>query len=298
MICDNHLVVMLAALLRSIDSNCRYEKNVNIYIVSDGINRKNKIKLNTIVRNDRIKIIWKNIEEVIPSDFKVPADHSNFPVNTYVRLFLFYFLPPSVKKAIYMDVDTIVLEDIAALWQIDLKNYPLAAVCDKIKLVSEPDHGIRNYESLGLSPDTKYFNSGIMVVNLEAWKDGLYTRQVFKVIEDNRAFIKYPDQYGLNVVFANNWLELDKRWNHFASQKIEDAAYVIHFISIKPLYVGYNFDEECKKIFYSYLSMTPWRSYKPKNDYHWKLQQFRFKLSKQTKREIFAKVLRRMRLIS
>lgn len=297
MVSDNNLAIMLAALLRSIEDNHHGNQRIQIYIVNDRISRRNIRRINSVIGNDKISIIWKNITDVIPKDCQVPLDNSTFPLNTYVRLFLFHFLPYDVKKAIYMDVDMIVLNDISNLWQIDLQDYPLAAVMDKIEVVSEPDHGIRNFRSLGLAANTKYFNSGLMVLNLEQWRDGRYAQEVINIIEENKRFAKYPDQYGLNVVFANNWLGLDKRWNHFANRKIDNTPHVIHFISVKPLYYGYSFDEECKDIFYHYLKATPWRKYKPKKDFYWKIQQFRYRLSKRINGEIFTRLLRRVKLI-
>lgn len=296
MICDNNLVVMLAALLRSISNNHRSDQHIDIYIVNDRISSRNFRLLKSIVDDDKISIIWKNIVDVIPNDCQVPLDNSNFPLNTYVRLFLYHFLPLDVKKAIYMDVDMIVLSDISNLWQVNLQNYPLAAVMDQIEIVSEPDHGIRNYQLFDLDPNTKYFNSGLMVFNLDCWRDGRYTQRVMQIIEENKSFAKYPDQYGLNIAFANNWLELDSKWNHFANRKIDNYPYLIHFISVKPIYEGYSFDVECKNIFYNYLCATPWRKYKPKKDYHWKIHQFRYKLTKQTNGEILARILKRMKL--
>lgn len=297
MVSDNNLVIMLAALLRSIVNNHHSDEDVNIYIINDGISRRNVKRLEAIVSNDKLSLIFKKISDVIPNSYHVPFDNSIFPLNTYVRLFLFHFLPSDVEKAIYMDVDMVVLSDISKLWQTDLQNYPLAAVMDQIEVVSEPDHGIRNYQSFGLNPQTKYFNSGLLVFNLNHWRDGRYTKKIIQIIEENKTFAKYPDQYGLNVALANNWLELDEKWNHFANRKIKDCPFLIHFISVKPIYAGYTFDSECRNIFYGYLHATPWEGHKPKNDFHWKIHQFRYKISKLRNKDIFLKVMRRIGIL-
>lgn len=288
---------MLAALLRSVMYNHVSGENIDIYIINDRISRRNFNRLNSIVDDMRITIIWKDIREAIPNNCRVPLDHSYFPLNTYVRLFLCHFLPSYVDKAIYMDVDMVVLSDISKLWQTDLQNYPLAAVADQINVVSDPDHGIQNYRSLGISAETKYFNSGLLVFNLDYWRRGRYAKKIIQIIEENKEFAKYPDQYGLNVAFTNNWLELDSKWNHFANRKIVELPYLIHFISTKPLYKGYSFDNECKGIFYGYLCSTPWRRYKPQRDFYWKFHQFKYKLAKRSKKELVLNVLRRMKLI-
>jgi lipopolysaccharide biosynthesis glycosyltransferase len=33
-------------------------------------------------------------------------------------------------------------------------------------------------------------------------------------------YANYPEQYGLNVMLVNQWLVLDKKWNHLAISSI------------------------------------------------------------------------------
>lgn len=279
MVCDNHLVIMLSALLKSIENSHTSDELIVVYIVNDGISKRNVKKIDRTLQTGKIILVWKTMKDAIPSDFKFPLENSIFPLNAYVRLFLHHFLPKDLNKAIYLDVDTIVLNDISILWEIDIKEHVLAAVIDEIRVVSSPSHGIRNYKELGMHPETKYFNSGLLVIDLQRWNDMNLTERVFDVIHKNSDFVTYPDQYGLNVVFANNWFELDPRWNLFAYNS-DKNPFLIHFISIKPLFKGYYFNPAYQDKFYSILKLTPWNDYKPKDDYIWKLKRIRNKISK------------------
>lgn len=265
-VCDNHLVVMLAALLKSIEMNHVGSELITIYIVHDKISKKNMAKVQKTVSSTKIALEWRSLESVVPIGVKLPLDRTSFPVCAYARLCVPYFLSSDIKKVIYLDVDMLVLNDIKVLWSVDIGDHTLAAVVDRAEVVSSPWGGIKNYEALGLDPDTKYFNSGLMVINLEKWRANKFTESVINVINANLRHVTFADQYGLNIVFAKQWFILDKRWNSYAQTEVSDP-FIIHFTGIKPIYKGYNFSLDYQDKFNKYLALTPWANFKPKSRY-------------------------------
>lgn len=270
-VCDNHLVVMLAALLNSLQLNCKEDQQVSVYIVNDNISNSNIKKINNILACKNVILNWKNLSEVIPADVNLPLDRTSFPVCAYARLCAPFFLPTDVTKAIYLDVDMLILKDIRNLWDIDIGDNVIGAVLDRSKVVSCSWGGIKNYKELGLNPEAKYFNSGLMVINLQRWRAENITHRVIKAINDNLRHVTFADQYGLNVVFAEKWFELDTRWNSFA-QGTEVNPYIIHFTGMKPIFRGYNFNKEYADLFYHYLNKTPWSNFTPQAGYNRKLK--------------------------
>jgi len=266
LVCDNHLVVMLGVLLKSIERNHIGKEFINIYIVNDGINKINIDKVNRSISSHKIRLIWKTLKQAIPMGVSLPLDRTSFPVCAYARICAPYFLPKHIKKAIYLDVDMLVLEDINQLWNINIGNYTIAAVLDRSEKVSSPWGGIKNYMELGMNPDSKYFNSGLLIINLEKWRSENATELVIKAVNDNSGYVTFADQYGLNIVFINNWFELNSKWNSYSQNDIEDP-YLIHFTGMKPIFKGYNYNEKYKDIFYNYIKLTPWSDFKPQSDY-------------------------------
>ncbi len=262
---DDHFAPMLAALLKSIDVNHLCEQKVDIHIVSDRISRANINKLQRIPLNNTISLHWTTLQKITPPELRLPKDNTSFPVNAYARLYIPHFLPKNVSRAIYLDVDTIVLKDISELWNMDLAGYPIGAVADRSAIVSSPWGGIKNYKELGLDADTPYFNSGLMLIDIEKWRAMDATNAVIQCSIQNKKHITFADQYGLNVVFANNWRHLPKEWNTYAQSPLEDPA-LIHFTGMKPIFKGYAFSEPYKQLFFHYLSQTPWNGFKPKSN--------------------------------
>ncbi|MBC7650790.1 MAG: glycosyltransferase family 8 protein, partial [Deinococcales bacterium] len=123
--------------------------------------------------------------------------------------------------------------------------------------------GVLNYKELGLPGSTRYFNTGLLVMNTRKWREQNVTEKIITCIDTHKKFANYPDQYGLNVVLANKWLELDPLWNHFSTINTTKTPFLIHFVERKPIYKAYNFSEDFKKIFYSYLNQTAWKNFQP-----------------------------------
>lgn len=262
-ICDNHFAVLLGALIKSIEINHTSEDTIDLYIVNENISKKNIQKIENTIEGKKINIIWKKLAEVVPTYLKLPVDNTTFPANTYARICIPYFIDQNATKAIYLDVDMIVLTDIINLWKTDLGEMAIAAVADRSEIVSSEWGGISNYKELNLPAESKYFNSGLFVLDPQKWREMKIPEMAFKCAEDNRAYISFADQYSLNVIFNQKWKELDKSWNAYAQNNDENPK-VIHFTGMKPIYTGYESNIKYKELFFYYLNQTPWNGYKPK----------------------------------
>lgn len=261
-VCDNHYAILLAALIKSIESNHHTSEKVEFFIVEDDISAKNKLSIDQSVNADKIIIHWLVMADCLPKNAKLPVDKSSLPLNIYIRLFIPYFIPKNVKKVIFLDVDMIMLEDISKLWHTPLGDNIVAAVQDQFIQVVSRWGGVSNYEALGIPADNKYFNAGLMVIDIDKWNDADITNKVISCLSEHKDHALFQDQYGLNAVLALKWYSLDPLWNRFAYSE-EERPFLIHFTGRKPIYKSYEFSEKYKEIFYTYLRMTGWKNFKP-----------------------------------
>lgn len=278
-VCDNHFAVLLAALLKSTDINHVSGELIDFYIVADRLTIKNRLNLEKCVNPNKIKLIWIEMQDIISDKSKLPLDGSSFPLIVYIRLFFQLFIPSDTSKLIYLDVDMIVRKDLSILWNIDLQGRTLGAVMDKAELVSSPWGGIQNYREFGISPDAKYFNSGLLVIDYQKWVEANTTQKIIECIDQNKKYAFFPDQYGLNVIFAEKWFELDPAWNSFSPIDRPDP-FIIHFIAVKPIFKSYKYVERYKMEFYEYLKLTPWKNFRPKSNYFRLFKKLKNKVSK------------------
>lgn len=264
---DDHYAIMLATLIKSIEKNHVSNESVVIYIVDDKISRVSKNRIETSIDNSanrKISLHWIKMFQAVPKGMSFPFVHNSYPLNTYIRLFIPYFLPAGINKVLFMDVDMIVLEDISKLWHIDIGDHIIGAVTDSItKTVGNLDGGgIANYKELGLRSDDNYFNAGLQLINIPKWVEYNTTEKIINCINDNRKYADMGDQYGLNVILSTRYFELPPLWNYMANGD-HSHPYLIHFIHRKPFYKSYFNNPDYQEIFYSYLYQTKWKNARP-----------------------------------
>ncbi|MGK6353276.1 glycosyltransferase family 8 protein [Parapedobacter sp. DT-150] len=260
-VCDDYYAILLAAFLKSVEINHRSEEIIDVFIIDDSISKLNFNRIVNSLNTSKLILHWIRMEEAIPNDINLPFINNAYPLNILVRLFIPHFIPAHIKKIIYFDVDMIMLDDIINLWNIDIKDKIIGAVSDTIGPIEKTiGNGIENYKELGLNPDAKYFNSGLLVIDVERWKANNITENTLKIISTNKKYAALSDQYGLNVALAERWFEIDPSWSCFSVNDDPDPS-LVHYFYRKPIYKSYSFNY--KDEFYSYLNQTEWKGFKP-----------------------------------
>ncbi|WP_191322018.1 glycosyltransferase family 8 protein [Algoriphagus aquimarinus] len=133
-----------------------------------------------------------------------PAPH-HFSIASYYRLLIPELIPST--KAIYLDADIIMVSSMNEFLKIDLENKVLAAVADPI---------YKWKSDLGMKDSASYFNSGVMLINLDLWKEMDITNKAFEFIHNHPDKIRFVDQCALNAVIDGDYLELTPRFNQQA----------------------------------------------------------------------------------
>src|SRR5690606_1313781 len=114
----------------------------------------------------------------------------HFSRANYYRL-LIPELIPLAQKVIYLDADIIMASSISEFQEFDLKDHALAAVADPI---------YQWKKDLGMKDTATYFNSGVMLINLNRWKELDISRKAFEFIQTYPDKIRFVDQCALNAV--------------------------------------------------------------------------------------------------
>lgn len=159
----------------------------------------------------------------------------------YSRLLFSDLLPDSVQRIIYLDCDIVCQQDLAELWSFGEGLEILAAVRDPWL---DPNPELK--ASLGLEPQHVYFNSGVLLINVAAWR-ARNTEDRLRTFVLARRDIKHADQDTLNAVLSANLLELPEKWNMMinhprrdAEDQLREAAGILHYVGgFKPWHFGY-----------------------------------------------------------
>ncbi len=206
---DDNYLPFLAVSIRSLIDNLSPDAKCEIHILHNGLTPKNADRIAQLT-TDRVKIRLANVSSKLAPIAKKLNLRDYYTASIYFRLFI-PSLFPKYRKAIYIDADTVINGDLTELYHMPLGNRLVAAVSDDI-IASHED--FRNYAEDGLGiPYEKYFNSGVLLMNLEQFR--------LREIEDKFVYLlnRYhfdtvcPDQDYLNVLCRDQVLFLDKGWN-------------------------------------------------------------------------------------
>lgn len=133
----------------------------------------------------------------------------------FARLYLDHYLPEGSKRALWLDVDTIVQGDIGPLFSLPMQH-SVAAV-RKLNWTMftylNSTMGLEHAMALPNARNKTLFNAGVLLIDLDRWR----TEQVARKLEDIAGTWKVPhgsaDQLLLNMHFQGNFDILDPSWN-------------------------------------------------------------------------------------
>lgn len=206
---DSNYARHLGAMIISLLENTSSKENIEFLIIDGDISSDDKEHLYQCTNKYGCKISFLKLN---PESYKDLTVKSYVSQVTYFRIFLTEILEISVKKVIYLDCDIIVKGDITKLWEFDVSQYPLAAVED-VGMENTGDFGAVVKRNIGMPRRIKYFNAGVLIINLEKWRTENITKKLRDYLHANKEKLVFADQDGLNAIFMEQWLPLPMAWN-------------------------------------------------------------------------------------
>ncbi len=252
---DDNYVPYLAATLESL-KDCaanKYFYDINILIEQLSDEHKSNI---LALAEDNIKITFCDVTQ------KVRALCSRLHLRDYYTRATYYrfFIPemfPQYKKGLYLDCDIIITRDVADMYNTMMGSNLLSAVNDEV--ISDIEV-FAQYSELVLDiPRNKYFNAGILVMNLSEMRR-MHIEKVFAELLSKKTYSVAQDQDYLNVICRGRVKMLDTLWNKtpmpYSDKNI--LPYIAHYkINFKPWrYDGIVYGE----LFWKYAEKTPYYS--------------------------------------
>jgi lipopolysaccharide biosynthesis glycosyltransferase len=128
----------------------------------------------------------------------------NYPAEIYARFWVQDYFEADVDRVIYLDGDMVIIDSIVPLLDIDLTGKMLAAVAIP---------GSVSPARLGYDPAFGYFNSGVLVLNLQKWRADNAHELLINTAFALKDRLNDPDQDVLNYCFHQQYVQLDYVWN-------------------------------------------------------------------------------------
>ena len=289
---DDGFAMPLAVTVRSALDHLAPDRKLRLYVMDGGIRDATKERLLRSWPAGRYSVEWLKVDNSVLAELPF-SGHINLV--SYYRILIARVLPADIERVIYLDADLIVRTDLARLWDRELAGHwclaapdcsapyldssqvlPNYQICGPLLASAQP---VPNFRELGLNGNAAYFNAGVLLIDLAAWRNADLSRHSLECLERHRQHVTWWDQYALNVVLAGRWGPLDVRWNQGSHvftyptweqspferttyEQLRNDPYIVHFTTrLKPWMplCSHPFRRE----FFEYLDRTAWAGWRP-----------------------------------
>lgn len=261
---DDNYAQHCAAMLCSLLENNKKVGDISIHILINELSLDNKKNINDLVRRYGATCIFYKVDSRKLQGVKY-RKFRPLSEAAYYRVLLASVLPVTLSRVLYLDCDLIVVGNLKKIFDIELDNYSLAAVEEPVE-ISE-DHR----SQLSIPYGNSYFNSGVLLVNLDYWRSHNSEQKLIEFSRRER-FVYCHDQDALNYVFKASWYKLPPKYNKSNIATLDNIKFAtlidLYEYKKRPLIIHY-IDEpkpwqeiflmRNRKLYYKYLALSGWK---------------------------------------
>lgn len=255
-------VKLVNILLNSIQLSNKDTK-FDVYILHRelDIEDKNIIESGLDLNKFNIKMIKIDEEEV--KNF--PQYQKRYPKEIYFRLFATKYLPENINKILYLDSDTLVINKLDELYNMDFEgNFYIATT--HVKKILRKINEVR----LRIDDDVPYINTGVLLINLKELRKIDVQKEVCEFVENNSKKLMLPDQDIITALYGDKIKIVDAlRYN------LGDRDLNIYNLNHIKNPIGLKWVKENTVIIHYYGRNKPWNK-----NYRGKLGVFYYRLER------------------
>lgn len=125
---------------------------------------------------------------------------------TYYRLLIGDILPADVHRILYLDPDIVINKSLEDFYNMNLNGNIIAGGTHLFTIMKKVNH-LR----LGLTDNQCYINAGVLLIDLDAWRDFISLDMIFDFISKNSKKLFLADQDVINSLFREKIVHADER---------------------------------------------------------------------------------------
>lgn len=248
---DDNYAPFLKIALSSMIEHSNNENEYRIYVLYSKLSNANKLDITNFLSHQQnfvCEFIDMNSHIAEISDALFTRDY--YSKTTYYRLFI-PRLFPQYNKALYIDSDIIILDDIANLYNIDLGTNLIGATPDEsVQIVPEFITYVEKYLDI---KHEHYFNAGVILMNLDELRKFNFEKKFVSLLHQIK-FSVAQDQDYLNAICKDRVTYIPSVWDKmpFPNSNVKESDIkLIHYnLTFKPWhYDGILYED----IFFKYV---------------------------------------------
>lgn len=224
--CNDRYVPYLDVAIISIVSHASDENDYRITVMKTDITEEHQALLKKHAKRN-VSIEFFDVNEMLEPVKDTLPDMFHYSIAAFFRFFIETSFP-QYDKAIYLDSDVVLLNDIAKLYDTDVEDCLLAAAYEQN---TDRSPMFTNYveEIIGI-PYYTYFNSGVMVMNLKEFRRFGVQKRFLEMLTTYNFDTLAPDQEYLNVICHGRVKRLPTGWNkHSFPEAPEGELNLCHY---------------------------------------------------------------------
>ena len=254
---DERYLPYLSVAILSLSENSREEYQYDIRILSSGISAEGIGKLRGIVKPN-IKITLCDIERRI-AHLKESLSYrlrDYYSESIYYRLFIPSMFP-ELRRAVYLDSDIVLLDDIAKLYFSDTEDSLLGVVSDEsVQVVPVFCEYVKR--QIGVTHEREYFNSGVLIMNLDLIRQEKIEEKFLHLLTKYNFDTVAPDQDYLNFLCRGRLHFFPEGWNKHAIPGRDISSSELHLVHYNMFNKPWHYyDVPMDEYFWSYAKKTP-----------------------------------------
>lgn len=248
---DNGYIPFLAVSMQSLIDNSSKENKYAIKILYTNVSEENMVKIKKYEK-ENVSIEFVNLNNQLEKIQGKLYTRNYFSNTTYFRLFI-PELYPQYDKVLYIDSDTVILADVAELYNENMGDNLVAGVPDgAVQTIEVFQHYVEKV--VGVVDYNNYFNAGILLMNLEELRKYKFQEKFLYLLEKVR-FEVAQDQDYLNRLCKGRVKLLDHCWNKMPVMgEGDNNIKIVHYnLGFKPWYFD---DVPYQEYFWKYAEKT------------------------------------------
>lgn len=268
---DDKYVPYCGVMITSLFENNR-EREINVYVLIDKeLLKKEVAKFDRLAKRYNQNIYFCKVDKSFFENFPIKGNgEGQLSIVAYYRIYAADLLPKTVDKVLYLDCDIIVNGSVGELFDMDWTDVAIGGVADMCIEWQEFYDRLHYDRSLG------YFNSGVVLMNLDYWRKHNISQQCLDYLANNYAIIENNDQDVLNYVMRFNKRMLPITYNYqtlFLTPYIyeslsyqmqtnildEKSPKIIHYASRMKPWMAYYYSYPFYSVWKKYKNLSPWR---------------------------------------
>jgi lipopolysaccharide biosynthesis glycosyltransferase len=254
-----HVAVVMRSILANANADARHE------FLTMGLSDESELRLAIVASGGGASLQVHRVDKHRLDGFP----ENQHTLNAYLRLLLPELLP-ATSRILYLDADLLVFLPLNELWNVDLSDAMAAAAIDASYLFGGTS--LDHFVHIGLAPPQRYFNSGVLLINLDASREADVFARIRAWAHDHSDLMMHSDQDALNVVLAGEVMPLHLRWN-LQVPLIDPVKYgwgctlemaeavanpgIVHYTGTAKPWRG-EFPLLHQSLYFQYLAETPW----------------------------------------